>query len=186
MKCPKCGYTSFESYDSCRRCSADLLDFKQAHGLAALVLPPSLRVSMAADLGGGQADTDVSPENSGDMFSFDLPTERQTAVPSPEASPDPFSFDDTPTAAAPVFSFDTPPATPQDDPFAALLDTTPQAQNKVGAAQPVPAQGLETNNFSWDDTPTPGQPGSAPDETVKSVEDDFSSLFGDLGGSGNK
>lgn len=186
MKCPKCGYTSFESYDSCRRCSADLLEFKQTHGLAALVLPPSLRANMVADLGGGQADIDTSPENASDMFNFDLPTERQTTAPSSAPSSDPFSFDDTPAAAVTAFSFDTPSPPPQDDPFAALIESTPQSQHKESAPQPSSSQGLETNSFSWDDTPTPGQPGSVPDDIDKSVDDDFNSLFGDLGGSGTK
>ncbi len=183
MKCPKCGYTSFESYDSCRKCSADLVEFKHTHGLVALVLPPSLRASMAAGLDSAQPDIDTSAENAGDMFSFDLPTDQQAAVnPPPAAASDPFSFDDTP-ASPPAFSFDTPAVTQQDDPFAALLETAPKPQN---TPQAPPEQGFEMNSFSWDDTPTPGQPGSEPEAPKKSEEDDFNSLFGDLGGSDKK
>lgn len=185
MKCPKCGYTSFESYDSCRKCSTDLLEFKQAHGLSALVLPPSLRASMAAGMDNPQTETSAASENGGDMFSFDLPTEQQTAAPASAASSDPFSFDDAP-AAAPAFSFDTPPATPREDPFASLLDSAPKPQNPQASNQPAPAQGNELDNFSWDDTPTPGQPGSAPAPTAKTADDDFNSLFADLGGSNTK
>jgi hypothetical protein len=185
MKCPKCGYTSFESYDSCRKCAADLTEFKNTHGLVALVLPPSLRSSMAVGLDAGQPDSDTSSENAGDMFSFDLPTDQQATVDSPPAASDPFSFDDTPTVATPAFSFDTPAVTQQSDPFAALLETAPQLQPELTTQTP-PAQGFEMNSFSWDDTPTPGQPGSEPAEPAKSEDDDFNSLFGDLGGSGKK
>ncbi len=184
MKCPKCGYTSFESYDSCRRCSADLVEFKQTHGLAALVLPPALRASMAAELGGNQHHEDTSADTGGDMFAFDLPTEQHPEAPA-AASSDPFSFDDTP-AATPAFSFDSPAATAQDDPFAALLETSPKQAPQPSSAPTEPTGGIELNSFSWDDTPTPGQPGSAPAEPAKPADDDFNSLFGDLGGSDKK
>jgi hypothetical protein len=182
MKCPKCGYTSFESYDTCRKCSADLLEFKQTHGLTALVLPPSLRASMVADLKQEINDNDSPAETGGDMFSFELPTEQK----SPETSSDPFSFDDAPAVATPIFSFDTPPVPAQDDPFASLLEAAPQQKSKEVGNQSSAEQGIELNNFSWDDTPTPGQPGSTPAAPAKSADDDFNSLFGDLGDSGKK
>ena len=30
MKCPKCGYVSYDYLDACRKCSVDLVDFKTA------------------------------------------------------------------------------------------------------------------------------------------------------------
>ena len=175
MKCPKCGYTSFESYDSCRKCSEDLAGFKQTYGLTPVILPPALCASLAAELGDGESAGDAQSDNSSDMFSFDLPTEQQAATPSATNV----------SAAAEAFSFDTPPAAPQNDPFASLLETTPQAA-KPAASQATAGQGFELNNFSWDDTPAPGQPGSTPDGAVKSEDDDFNSLFGDLGTSDKK
>ena len=193
MKCPKCGYTSFESYDSCRRCSADLVEFKQSHGLTALVLPPALRASMAAEQGTSQTEEETTAEGGGDMFSFDLPTDQQQTASATGAASDPFSFDDTPAPAAPSFSFDTPAVPAQDDPFAALLETSPHPQDKQSANAPAappaaaaPAADLELNSFSWDDTPTPGQPGSTPAGANPPADDDFNSLFGDLGGSDKK
>ncbi len=171
MRCPKCGYTSFESYDSCRKCSADLMEFKQNHGITPMILPPSLRAEMAAGLGiETSANQDASPDTSNDMFSFDLPTEQQPAA-APAAAPSPFSFDDAPAASAP-------------DPFASLMTSSPQP-----AAVPpqAPAQGFEMNSFSWDDTPPPGTAGNpAAADGKKTEDDDFNSLFGDLGDSDKK
>lgn len=185
MKCPKCGYTSFESYDSCKRCSADLTEFKLSHGLTAVVFPSSLRASMAAELSGGSSASDAGDDGSNDMFSFELPTEQAAPAAAPSQPADPFAFNDAPAAASPAFSFDTPSAAPQEDPFAALLETTPQQQKTPPAPQAAP-QGFELNSFSWDDTPTPGQSGDAPAGEAKSTDDDFNSLFGDLGGSDKK
>lgn len=183
MKCPKCGYTSFESYDACKKCSADLTEFKQTHGLTAVVLPASVRAQMSAELSGGQLGGDAGDDTGNDMFSFELPTEQATPAAVQPASNDPFAFTDAP--AAPAFSFDSPAATPQEDPFAALLETT-QQQPAASAAAPAAAQGFELNSFSWDDTPEPGKPGEGPKEAAKSSDDDFNSLFGDLGGSEKK
>jgi len=176
MRCPKCGYTSFESYDSCRKCSADLTEFKQSHGITAMILPPSLREELAVGLGIETSAQSASPDTSSDMFSFDLPTEQQQTLVVPTAAPSPFSFDDTPAP-----SFDAPAAA---DPFASLMTSSPQP-----AAVPpqAPAQDFEMNSFSWDDTPTPGEAGStAADGGKKTEDDDFNSLFGDLGDSDKK
>lgn len=184
MKCPKCGYTSFESYDACKKCAADLVEFKQTHGLAPLVLPSALRASMAAELLGGQAGDAGADEGSGDMFAFDLPTEQPASIGGAAVAPaDPFAFHDTPAPAAPAFSFDQAPVASQEDPFAALLETTPPSQ----AAPSPPAaasQDFELNSFSWDDTPVPGQ-AEQPQSGGKGDDDDFNSLFGELG-SGDK
>lgn len=172
MKCPKCGYTSFESYDSCRKCSVDLTEFKQTYGLAPVILPPSLCASLAAELEGGSSSAgEAASDNSADMFSFDLPTEQAAAAPA--------------AASAPAFSFDTPPeaAPAQNDPFASLLESTPQASKPAADAG---GQGYELNSFSWDDTPTPGQADDASAAAAKTEDDDFNSLFGDLGSSDKK
>ncbi|MDK9717114.1 MAG: hypothetical protein OEL57_04295 [Trichlorobacter sp.] len=168
MRCPKCGYTSFESYDSCRKCSADLTEFKQSHGITSMVLPPSLCAEMAAGLGiETTRQNNTSPDTSNDMFTFDLPTEQQQT---PAAPTSPFSFDDSPAP-----SFDTPTAAA--DPFASLMSSTPQPAT---TAPQAPAQGFEMNSFSWDDTPTPGEAGNAASgDAQKTSDDDFSSLFGD-------
>lgn len=39
MKCPKCGYNSFEFLDNCKKCSSDLVAFKESLGIRPVVLP---------------------------------------------------------------------------------------------------------------------------------------------------
>lgn len=181
MKCPKCGYTSFETSDSCRRCSNDLSAFRQAHGLTPIVLPAALRTSMAKQLGGTAAEDHQTHETggSGDMFTFDLPQHKEPAEPA--AAADPFAFVNQPAGVG-TGSLSTPTATPN-DPFAELLETTPTVEKPVApTAQESGGQGFELNSFSWDETPEPAAAGAAPQAVApKKTDDDFSSLFGDLG-----
>jgi hypothetical protein len=132
---------------------------------------------MAAGLGIETSAQNTSPDSSNDMFTFDLPTEQHQTPAAPTAAASPFSFDDSPAP-----SFDTPAAAA--DPFASLMSDTPQPAT---AAPQAPTQGFEMNSFSWDDTPTPGEAGNAASgSTKKAGDDDFNSLFGDLGDSDKK
>lgn len=171
MKCPKCGYTSFESNDSCGKCGNDLTDFREAHGLTPIVLPEKLRTVMAAEL--AEEDDEegaTSQESSNDMFSFELPKHEEATAQA--ATNDPFDFSSSPQPAQPPVA--------SDDPFAALLESN---QSPAASAQPKPkpAAGGEFNSFSWDDTPVPSAPGAGPQSPKpNNPSDDFSSLFGDL------
>ena len=40
MKCPKCGFNSFEFLDNCKKCGNDLIAFKESHGIRPIVLTP--------------------------------------------------------------------------------------------------------------------------------------------------
>ena len=40
MKCPKCGYNSFEFHDVCKKCAHDLTSYKDIHGLKTDRAPP--------------------------------------------------------------------------------------------------------------------------------------------------
>ena len=161
MKCPKCGYTSFESNNSCAKCGNELSDFREAYGLAPLVLPARLRASMAAEMAGADDDEENSPaESSNDMFSFDLPNHAEPVAPQP--ANDPFAYSE--------------PAAPH-DPFSELLETTSAApaQKAAGGA------GMEPDSFSWDETPVPQAAGAKPKSaSATNVDDDFSSLFGEV------
>jgi len=175
MKCPKCGYIGFETSNSCRKCSNDLVAFRQAHGLTPIVLPAAVRASMAKSLGAGEAEEQTSHEPANDSFTFDLPQHEELQAPA--APNDPFDF----TAGGAGISFDTPAPAAQ-DPFAELLESTPTAPKTAAAPQETAGQGFELNSFSWDDTPEPAASGAAPQqEAPKKTDDDFSSLFGDLG-----
>ncbi len=50
MKCPKCGYNSFDYLDSCKKCGKDLVEFKQRFGIKS-VLFPGATAATAANLG---------------------------------------------------------------------------------------------------------------------------------------
>lgn len=167
MKCPACGFNSFEGNDSCPRCSAGLKEVRQTYGLGIVVLSPAQRRTLTAEYASvpSVAETDADAR----MFAFELAGAEQEPAPQQTADADPFSFIDTP--AAPTAE----PPPPVNDPFADLLETTAQP-----AAAPAAARGNELSSFSWDDTPSPESPHREPDASP-AREDDFASLFGDLG-----
>lgn len=176
MKCPKCGYNSFETSNNCRRCSTDLSAFRDAHGLSPIVLPAAVRSSMASQLASTVTEEHPVHEAGGDMFTFDLPQHDEPSAPA--APSNPFAF-----AAPNVGNASTGPVAAQ-DPFADLLETTPVAQKSAepAVAPESDGQGFELNSFSWDDTPEPPAAGADPQPVApKKVDDDFSSLFGELG-----
>ena len=45
MKCPKCGFNSFDYLDNCKKCGNDLVPFKAKHGLRSLLFPEVTRRS---------------------------------------------------------------------------------------------------------------------------------------------
>lgn len=57
MKCPKCGYNSFDYLDSCKKCGKDLVEFKQQFGIKSVLFPGATAV-MATDL--AQASDEAS------------------------------------------------------------------------------------------------------------------------------
>ncbi|WP_432822141.1 RDD family protein [Trichloromonas sp.] len=121
MKCPKCGYHSFDYLDNCKKCDNDLAAFKSKFNLRSLIFPhrlnpaatqPELQataaetVSPAAPVAAAAASdfgfdfmdessTPPSPEPAG----LDLP-ELDEALPQPAAEDDTFSWDDEPESAA--------------------------------------------------------------------------------------
>lgn len=194
MKCPKCGYNSFEYHDSCIKCSNDLTGFKSTYGLVSMVLPLEVRIAMAESMAPDTADQVAAAEAPNDMFSFDLPDEESTSGGSPTLNnDDPFNFDDEPLTAPGAdadFSFDDDLHGDKDkaetDAFADLLESTSQKEAdpvfSPSAPAPAPAsapaaasQGeFDMNNFSWDEPET-----AAGGSAAKPAEDDFNSLFGD-------
>lgn len=192
MKCPKCGYNSFENNDACPKCSADLAGFKGTFGLAPLVFPQAVRTmmaeSMAADQVSDEHEDDLN-ETAHDMFAFDLPDETPAQS---AAGKDPFDFDDTPASSdlgTGAFSFDDEPEPTAPDPFASLLESTSQSDGDAFASLGTPLSPpaasavadtsspgeFDLNSFSWDDTPSPKA-----GDNAKPAEDDFDSLFGDM------
>lgn len=84
MKCPKCGYNSFETYDACQKCGSDLVAFKQSLGIRPILYPPGF-VPEREELFAGPSEQ-ASPETaSAEVISWDIPEER------PESSEEPFT-----------------------------------------------------------------------------------------------
>ncbi len=82
MKCPKCGYNSFEFLDACKKCGAEFLSFKKTHRINAVILAPA--GSQVASVAPVPPDSAASPLSGGDMsgeeFSWEAPLDPQGAA----------------------------------------------------------------------------------------------------------
>jgi hypothetical protein len=182
LKCPKCGFNSFEYYDICKKCSADLTVYKQTYSINALLLPLEAKEKYAAEYKDAESsaveDTEIN-ESHEDIFSFDLPDDSPANVTG--QSDDPFNFDE------PVPENQSGGSRSENDIFADLLESTSQSESASVAVQPLaaPATGLvspqssgagefDVDSFSWDETPADSSGSVTPD-----AADDFDSLFGD-------
>jgi len=177
MKCPTCGFNSFESNDACPKCAASLKELKQTYGLAPVVFSSDYRRTLAAEYGAGQSAAHAGG-GEGSEFAFESPA-GQHGQQRDEPAASSFSFDDAVPERAGGSS------APPQDPFAELLETSSQpvkAEPQQPAA-PFPDQGYELSSFSWEDTPETAAPAAETPQTDAPVkeEDDFASLFGDLG-----
>ena len=189
MKCPKCGFNSFEYHDSCKKCAHDLTGYKQTYGMQALVLPREARETLATSHAEETVEVGQAPqmhETVADMFSFDLPEEEMVAPEAPQAADDnPFHFGEGSAPLEPPSFYEVASDTEQksaqakaeEDAFASLLESA--GQNGGGdtaatvtpaatrAAAPTDTAGeFDMENFSWDDTPLPTAqpaPSSAPE-----------------------
>ncbi len=43
MRCPKCGYNSFDHLDSCKKCGKDLIEHKQKFGIVSVLFPGQMK-----------------------------------------------------------------------------------------------------------------------------------------------
>lgn len=187
MKCPKCGFNSFEYYDSCKKCSCDLTGYKQTYSIASVVLPLEAKELLAAECRSAESAADQineSVESHDDIFSFDLPDDAPSA--STRSNDDPFNFDEPESPVSQINSSQS-----DDDAFADLLESTSQIDESpfatasdAPAASPDAAKGKDASSapgefdlesFSWDEAPAP----AAASDGSTDVEDDFDSLFGD-------
>ncbi len=100
MKCPKCGFNSFDYLESCKKCGNDLKDFKEKFGLRSLLFPHNEEV--ASVMGQGLSGTAVMASSavSSTETAASVPrpqespaTEAAVPPPQPEAEEDPFDLD---------------------------------------------------------------------------------------------
>ncbi len=93
MKCPKCGYNSFEYYDACKKCFVDLSGHKTKFSLVPIILPLEARNKRAAETESGWASpvengaATLLPENAP---SLGLPEEPRLTQ--PQTVVNPFAF----------------------------------------------------------------------------------------------
>jgi len=183
MKCPKCGYNSFEYNDNCPKCLNDLTGYKATYGIKAMALPLAARMDMARSMADDiRVDShpaeaaDITP----DMFSFDFDDAGSGTA---REESDPFDFDEGPTDSSlpglDDLSFgeelQTAQAKAEEDAFASLLETIPQKSAAAPVGKPaVVNEEFDLENFSWDDTLDSVDDG----KPAKPHEDDFGSLFG--------
>jgi len=187
MKCPKCGYNSFEVHDTCKKCANDLTSYKDIHGIKSIVLPHETRTIMAEKLMADKvqdAPTALVDEPA-DMFSFDIPEGEATAEAASFIQDDPFDFGEEPASPS-LGGADSPfgneqmsaQAKAEEDAFSDLLEsssqTTREAPSAPQSAEEDNSFRSDLNSFSWDDTPD-----TVPAEAAKPAKDDFDSLFGD-------
>lgn len=203
MKCPKCGYNSFEYYDSCKKCSADLTGFKQTYSITSMVLPLEAKEKLSAGVLPLEDDAEQmvdTAETHGDIFAFDLPADEPSAP--PLQNTDPFNFDEPlpeedPFASAQpaedVFSSLLETSSPEESPFGDFtLDSIPEVAPDVATVAPASAPAsapaaaaddasgpveFDLESFSWDDSPVAES--AAPEGTEANTADAFDSLFGD-------
>ena len=138
MKCPKCGYNSFEYLDNCKKCNVDLSSHKMSLGIRSIILPAA-RVSQPAAEPAVAASPAQAMEPADDGFSWesDTPAFGQNEPASAPASVD-FAADTAGKGAA------------QEDAFS-FAEPAPAA--------PVTATPTETfGEFSFEDLATDKEP----------------------------
>ncbi len=163
MKCPKCGFNSFEFLESCKKCGAGFGSFKQTHGISPVILRSGSALAAAAvpdspPEPAPAAPTGAPEEETG--FSWSAPEESPgTARDMKQEEDVDFSFRDTADEVqqdGSTFSGSSIEEQPE--------QATTQQQDGFGEAF--------RDEFSFDETPldstTPGTSDSALNET-----DDF-------------
>ena len=75
MKCPKCGYTSFDYLDECKKCGKDLAEHKEKYNIRSLMFPGTAGAAAPAAAAG--VDAAAAPAAEGEEFGFDFMDEEE-------------------------------------------------------------------------------------------------------------
>jgi hypothetical protein len=93
MKCPKCGYHSFDHPDSCKKCGQDLNDHKAKFNLRGF-FSPDQPASQFLESAAADETAPAAVEDNGTDFGFDfLDEEEQDTFTSDETAADSASID---------------------------------------------------------------------------------------------
>ena len=183
MKCPKCGFNSFEYLDNCKKCGNDLTGFKKSSGVKPIVMAAIAATSPASVVTGPQEP--IAPAGEGtarpdEMFQWETPA---SAQPSGKGGATFSDFELDLGAAQPT-------AQPPTDPFAFVNEFESAAEVPSTESQPTAAEENPFHEFSFTTPPPPSaEPFSLTDfgvtdhspETAKQPVSDFSiDSFGDL------
>lgn len=148
MKCPKCGYNSFDYLDSCKKCGKDLVEFKQRFGIKS-VLFPGATAATAANLAEDEGLLAVEASElaaATALGAAEVSTAARVSEPADGSSPsDDFGFDFMGESSDEEdLSFDELfEEAPEDDDMEETLEAP------KGAAKAEPAE-AEANNFAFD------------------------------------
>lgn len=156
MKCPKCGYNSFEFLDICKKCNSDLTAFKQTHGIRAIVIPPAAITASPPPPPAATA-TARPAEDANAGFTWEMPGQTAPAKPGDDIFSDLDLGLNQPAAAA------------QPVPPAALGPAAAQAATGSATKEATPA----FDDFSFDDEP----PRPAGSEEPPASDDAFAALL---------
>jgi len=90
MKCPKCGFTSFDFLENCKKCGGDLQDHKSKFGLRSLIFPGFQFTEPAPSLidDASEAFADAAAESEATDFGFDFMNDDEPAFEEPTLADD--------------------------------------------------------------------------------------------------
>lgn len=139
MKCPKCGFNSFDHLSACKKCSADLTDCRERLGIRSVVVPPFPQQTAPAP---AIATATGSAEEPDELFSWDIANDAATA---PEPLPiEPVAADTASATGGDDFSLDfddLPDSTSTPEPASpSSPGTGPVGEESTSSWQPAPAK----------------------------------------------
>jgi hypothetical protein len=77
MKCPKCGYHSFDHLESCRKCGQDMTDHKAKFNLHGFFHPAQAAVRHEESAAAEDLSPDIEPVSGDVDFGFDFLAEEE-------------------------------------------------------------------------------------------------------------
>ena len=139
MRCPKCGFNSFDYLDNCKKCGKDLVEFKERFGIKSVLFPGQTAAGEAAVETDFDADAAVAAA-----------TASVAAAPVFKASPEP----EAPAAESDDFGFDFMGDSTEDDDlsFDELFEEAPEDEDVEETLEgpKAEAEAADSTDFSFD------------------------------------
>jgi hypothetical protein len=166
MKCPKCGFNSFEFHDNCKKCGKSLAAFKMDLNINPVIFSANRPLPGSAPSRPINAEAPLANEETGDTFTWDMPEESETASPA-DTTFSGFELD--------FLKEDVKPAD-QEAAFSFGEDPVPEAP-----ALPIEENVAPLGDFSfYEETIEPGE-NQLFNGTEEASPEDGTSLFGETG-----